>query len=67
MPNEFSDAPYELVRHPKNPLKRSPKLPPSDKNTLTPGYLMQHENHFDPNVVTPEQQMQKETHPIQRA
>jgi hypothetical protein len=30
------------------------KLPESDKKTLTPKYLLQHENHFDPNVYTPE-------------
>ena len=58
MPNEFSTASYELARQkrqPKNPLKRSAVLPPSDKKTLTPSYLIQHENHFDPAVLTPEQ------------
>lgn len=57
MPND-----YDLVRKKRvseNPLKRSPILKPSDKNTLTPDYLLQHENRFDPNVYTPEQLMQK--------
>jgi predicted GNAT family acetyltransferase len=35
------------------------KLPESDKKTLTPAYLLKHENHFDPNVVTPEQLIDK--------
>lgn len=51
MPND-----YEVARKArKNPLKRSPELPASDKKTLSPGYLLGHENHFDPNVITPEQ------------
>lgn len=35
--------------------RKSSKLPESDKKTLTPQYLLNHENHFDPNVFTPEQ------------
>lgn len=34
------------------------KLPESDRTTLTPQYLLGHENHFDPNVVTPENLIQ---------
>lgn len=34
-------------------------LPPSDKKTLTPDYLLKHENHFDPDVVTPEDMLEK--------
>lgn len=62
MANEFDSASYELARQkrrPTNPLKRSAVLPPSDKKTLTPKYLLQHENHADPNVVTPEQLIDK--------
>jgi len=35
------------------------KLPESDKKTLTPRYLLSHENRFDPNVYTPEQLIDK--------
>lgn len=35
------------------------KLPESNKTTLTPQYLLKHENHFDPNVKTPEQMIQQ--------
>ncbi len=38
---------------------RSGKLPESDRHTLTPKYLLGHENRFDPNVFTPEQMIQK--------
>lgn len=56
MPNYYSQV--RNVRKETNPLKRSPVLPPSDKKTLDPTYLLQHEQHFDPNIVTPEQMMQ---------
>jgi len=39
--------------------QKSVGLPESDKKTLAPDYLLGHENHFDPNVFTPEQQAQK--------
>jgi len=29
------------------------ELPPSDAKTLTPKYLLSHQNHFDPNTYTP--------------
>lgn len=35
------------------------KLPESDKKTLTPKYLLSHENHFDSNTYTPEQLLEK--------
>lgn len=34
-------------------------LPQSDGKTITPEYLLSHENHFDPNIFTPEQLIQK--------
>ena len=34
-------------------------LPPSNGMNLDPRYLLGHENHFDPNVYTPEQMIQK--------
>jgi hypothetical protein len=50
MPND-----YALARQ----TRKEGTLPPSDKKTLTPKYLIQHENHFDPNTYTPEQLIQK--------
>jgi hypothetical protein len=47
MPNDYALA------------RQARKLPESDKKTLTPKYLLQHENHFDPNVLTPEQMIEK--------
>ncbi len=47
MPNDYAVA------------RQARKLPESDKKTITPKYLLNHENHFDPNVVTPEQMIQK--------
>jgi len=35
------------------------QLPESDKKTITPKYLLDHENRFDPNVYTPEQLIRK--------
>ena len=46
MPND-----YEIAHRAR---KDSGQLPPSDKKTLDPGYLLRHENHMDPNTVTPE-------------
>jgi hypothetical protein len=61
MPDEYSVV-REARRNGKQPndysvarKQRSAKLPESDKKTLTPQYLLNHENHFDPNVFTPEQ------------
>ena len=51
MPNE-----YALAHQAR---KQEGKLPESDKKTLTPGYLLNHENHFDPNTYTPEQMIEK--------
>jgi hypothetical protein len=56
MPNDYAE-----VRAKRK--QTSGKLPESDKKTLSPGYLLQHENHFDPNVFTPEQMMDKATTP----
>lgn len=50
MPND-----YDIAREAR---KTDGKLPESDKRTLTPKYLLKHENHFDPNVYTPEQMIQ---------
>ena len=33
---------------------KEPDLPASDGKTITPKYLLGHQNHFDPNVYTPE-------------
>lgn len=44
--------PYALARQQRAP--KDPELPPSDAKTLTPDYLLTHQNHFDPNVYTPE-------------
>ena len=51
MPNDYS-----VVRQ-----SRQTKLPESDRKTLNPKYLLNHENHFDPNVYTPEQMLQKQS------
>ena len=50
---------YSMVRNARKPKQPSAALPPSDKKTITPDYLLHHENHFDPNVITPEQMQQK--------
>jgi hypothetical protein len=62
--SEPSGGFYSLVhamRKPKSPTveSKSPTLPPSDRQTLTPNYLLHHENHFDPNTFTPEQMHEK--------
>jgi hypothetical protein len=36
------------------PPPKDPELPVSDAKTLTPKYLLGHQNHFDPNTYTPE-------------
>jgi hypothetical protein len=51
MPNDYA------VAHAAR--KKDGTLPPSDKKTITPHYLLKHENHFDPNVHTPESLIQK--------
>lgn len=56
MPNDYKQA--RQARKEINPLKRSPVLPPSHGESVEPGFLIRHENRFDPNVVTPEQLMQ---------
>lgn len=50
MPNDYA-VPHQM--------RKSAKLPESNKKTITPDYLLHHENHFDPNVITPEQMQQK--------
>jgi hypothetical protein len=52
MPQEDNTkhTPYSLARK-QRPAK---DLPPSDNKTITPEYLLNHQNHFDPNVYTPE-------------
>jgi hypothetical protein len=52
MPND-----YELP-HAARKKAGAAKLPASDKKTLDPKYLLNHENHFDPNVNTPDQMIQ---------
>ena len=39
--------------------RKDGQLPASDNKTITPKYLLGHENHFDPNVHTPEDMIQK--------
>jgi hypothetical protein len=56
MPNDYEVA--HKARQKDNPLKRSPKLPPSQGESVSPDFLLNHENHFDRNIVTPEQLMQ---------
>ena len=46
---------YALARQ----TRKEGELPPSDKKTLTPKYLLGHENHADPNTYTPEQMIDK--------
>lgn len=58
MPNDYNQA--RQARKDINPLKRSPVLPPSKGESVEPGFLLGHENRFDPNVVTPQQLMQGE-------
>lgn len=50
MPQEQSQ--YKYARKQRK-LKEPPVMEPSDKKTLTPKYLLEHQNHFDPNVYTP--------------
>ena len=63
MPNEFSDVPYSVVRdryHRKMPRtegQNDKPLPLSDKKTLDPKYLLEHQNRFDPNSLTPDDMM----------
>lgn len=42
-------ADTNIRKNPVGKVKDSP-LPPSDKKTITPKYLLGHENHFDPMV-----------------
>jgi hypothetical protein len=51
MPNDY--------QHARNARKQEAPLPESDKHTLTPNYLLSHQNHFDPNVYTPEDMIKK--------
>lgn len=60
MPNdELSQAPYSIAHKARNPLKRSPKLPESHGESVSPQFLLGHENHFDKVVVTPEDLMKR--------
>ena len=52
-------TPYSVAHRARNPQKRSPVLPPSRGESTSPGFLLGHENHFDKNVETPEQLMDK--------
>lgn len=56
MPND-----YALARNArkKEVTASGHSLPESDRKTLAPEYLLGHENHFDPNVHTPEEMIQK--------
>jgi hypothetical protein len=59
MPNDLTSTPYSIAHKARNPLKRSPVLPPSKGESVKPEFLLGHENHFDKSTVTPEQLMQK--------
>lgn len=54
MPNDYA--------HARAARKAEGALPPSDKKTIDPRYLLQHENHFDPNTYTPEGLIEKGIH-----
>lgn len=49
--HEFSHTPYKMAH-------KSAALPPSHGESVKPDFLLHHENHFDKNVVTPEQLIQ---------
>ena len=59
MPNDLMSTPYSVAHRARNPQKRSPVLPPSHGESVKPDFLLHHENHMDPNTVTPEQLMDK--------
>lgn len=66
MPNDgafFSPEFADAHSHARSGDAKSPttpgKLAPSNRTNIDPSYLLQHENHFDPNVYTPEQLIQK--------
>jgi len=59
VPNDIREATYQLARQARDPRKRSPVLPPSKGESTDPNFLLHHENHMDPNTVTPDQLMNK--------
>lgn len=61
---EFADAHSHArsgnSKTPSTPGKLAPgQLPPPNGMNLDPSYLLNHENHFDPNVRTPEELIQR--------
>ena len=52
---------YKIVRKARKQVSDG-KLPESDRKTLTPQYLLNHENHFDPNTHTPEEMIKRGVH-----
>ncbi len=59
MPNDLASTPYSIAHKARNPLKRSPVLPPSKGESVDPEFLLNHENHMDRNTFTPEQMLNK--------
>jgi hypothetical protein len=51
--HEYSNTPYSLAQ------KKPAPLPPSHGESVTPDFLLHHENHMDRNTVTPEQLIDK--------
>lgn len=45
---------YQVAHTARKGAAKEKPLPESDKKTLDPNYLLGHENHFDPNVYTPD-------------
>lgn len=56
MPQENN---YKIPRQARADDKPLPALPESDKKTLSPEYLLGHQNHFDPNVYTPDDMIKR--------
>ena len=54
MPNKKGQLKTALRGLAKPPVPKDADLPASDGKTLTPKYLLGHQNHFDPNVFTPD-------------
>jgi hypothetical protein len=60
MSNETSTpSDYAVAREAR---KMDRPLPASNGSTVTPKYLLNHENHFDPNTHTPEEMIKRGVH-----
>jgi len=57
MPNDYEIA-RQARKHSPTSDQASGKLPPSRGESVKPDFLLSHENHFDRNVVTPENLIQ---------